>query len=372
MEEQENDTPIENEAVETVELVADPVSFSPVSNNEEEVVVDREEDEYEDEYEAVESEYEDEDEPEDEYEAVELNEDVAMEYLAESKGMTLDEFRESLTPKEQKKYAPEMEKFNEFIEKTGNTNYEDFKETQKDWSAESNESRLRSFLKLSNPDLSTKEVDHLYNKKYNTEGLDEEDDEFEITERTINIKTDLKGADAFFQKRKEEFNAEGGSDEHIPLAYREAKQQIENQSKQEEAFEAENKVMRDSFVSRTESLFNSNFEGFKVQLGNEKDGFEDFIIKPENLNEIKEYQLDSTNRVNEFVDPKTGEIKDITEYHTSEYMAKNYKSELNKAYQRGIAKQLDISDRASKNIQPDNIRSVQNNGGSGISFTVEK
>jgi hypothetical protein len=43
-------------------------------------------------------------------------------------------------------------------------------------------------------------------------------------------------------------------------------------------------------------------------------------------------------------------------------MAKNYKAELNKAYQRGIAKQLDISDRASKNIQPDNIRSMQNNG----------
>jgi hypothetical protein len=49
----------------------------------------------------------------------------------------------------------------------------------------------------------------------------------------------------------------------------------------------------------------SNFEGFKVQLGNdEKTGFEDFTIKPENLNEIKDYQLDSTNRVNEFVDQK--------------------------------------------------------------------
>jgi hypothetical protein len=31
-----------------------------------------------------------------------------MEYLAESKGMT-EEFRESLTPREQKKYAPEMD-----------------------------------------------------------------------------------------------------------------------------------------------------------------------------------------------------------------------------------------------------------------------
>jgi hypothetical protein len=50
-----------------------------------------------------------------------------------------------LTPREQKKYAPD----GETSSLTGNTNYEDFKETQKDWSAESNESRL-SYLKLSN------------------------------------------------------------------------------------------------------------------------------------------------------------------------------------------------------------------------------
>jgi hypothetical protein len=58
--------------------------------------------------------------------------------------MTVDELKDSLTPREQK-YAPEMEKFSEFIEKTGNTNYNDFKETQKDWS-ESEESRLRNYL----------------------------------------------------------------------------------------------------------------------------------------------------------------------------------------------------------------------------------
>jgi hypothetical protein len=33
-------------------------------------------------------------------ETIELNEDSAMEYLAESKGMTEEEFRESLTPRE--------------------------------------------------------------------------------------------------------------------------------------------------------------------------------------------------------------------------------------------------------------------------------
>jgi hypothetical protein len=50
-------------------------------------------------------------------------------------------------------------------------------------------------------------------------------------------------------------------------------------------------------------------------------------------------------------------------------MATNYKTELNKAYNLGMAKQLEIYDKLSKNIQPDNIRNVPNNVSSGISFS---
>ena len=52
-----------------------------------------------------------EEEVEEEY--VELDENLALEFIAKSKGMTVDEFNESLTPKEQKKYAPEIVAFNE-------------------------------------------------------------------------------------------------------------------------------------------------------------------------------------------------------------------------------------------------------------------
>jgi len=308
---------------------------------------------------------------EEEYEAVELDEDLAIKYLAESKGMTVEEFQDSLTPKEQKKYAPAMEKFNEFIEKTGNTNYNDFLETQKDWGAESEESRLRSYIKLSNPNYSDKQVNRYYDKNYSTEGLDEDIDEDEILDRGMNRTDDLKKADAFFDKRKEEFNAVGGSDEHIPIEYREAKKAIDNQEKQEEEFFAKLNGQRNDFVSRTESFFSNNFEGFKVQLGDKETGFEDFTIKPENLNEIKEFQLSSNNRENELIDKETGLIKNIEEYHISKYMERNYKTELNKAYQRGRAKELEIQDKVSKNIQPDNIRTIPSIGASGVSFTKE-
>ena len=107
----------------------------------------------------------------------EIDEETAWKVLKEKKGLTQENFEELLTPKEQKKYAPEMEKFNEFIEKTGNKDYNKFLETQKDWSAESPENVLKNYIKLSNPDLTDREAEHLYNKKYNTADLDEELDE---------------------------------------------------------------------------------------------------------------------------------------------------------------------------------------------------
>jgi len=352
------------------------ISFTPVSNDENEVIVPATEERQEEvvvvppAVETIETQ-EKEIEEEEEYEAVELDEDLALQYLADSKGMTVEEFQNSLTPKKQKKYAPEMEKFNEFIEKTGNRNYNDFLETQKDWSAETPENVLKQYIKLSNPDLTDKEANHLYNKQYNIADLDEELDEDEILEKGINVKADLRKANAFFENRKQEFNAVGGSDDYIPEAYREAKKFYDDHTNQEEEFSKELETKRNNFVSKTEALFNRDFEGFKIKLGDNETGFEEFSIKPENLEEVKEDQLDSRNFIKPFLDKETGEVTDHAGYHEAIYMAKNYKTELNNAYKRGMAKQLEINDKLSKNIQPDNIRTIPSNGGSGVTFTKD-
>lgn len=295
-------------------------------------------------------------EAEEEYEVVELDENTAWEYIKGKKGITADNIDELLTPKEQKKYAPEMEKFNEFIEKTGNKNFNDFLETQKDWSTESADIRLKAYLKLSNPDLNDKQVDHLYNKRYNTDGLDEEDDEDEITDREINTTTDLRRADEFLQKRKEEFMADRGSDDHIPEEYREAKTNWEDLIQQQESIELARKTNNDDYLAKTEAYFSKDFDGIKVKLGNDEIGFEEISIKPENIQDVKSYQADISNFNKEFFDEKTGRLEKPKEWHEAIYMAKNYKAELNKAFNLGMAKKAELDDKLSKNIQPDNIR----------------
>jgi hypothetical protein len=310
-------------------------------------------------------------EQEDDYEYTELNEDLALEHIAKQKGVSVEDLKELLTPKEQKKYAPQMEKFNEFIEKTGNTNYNDYLETQKDWTTEEVDVKLKSFIRLSNPSLSDKEVQRIYDKKYNTEGLDPEDDENEILDRGINTKTDSKLADEFFAKRKEEFNSVGGSDDFIPSKYREALKKIEELDLNEQEIEKDYLLKRADYESKTENLFNKGFEGFKVKLGNEEIGFEEVSFKPNNLEETKNMQLSTDNFTKKYFDEQ-GVLKDPIGFHKFLYMGANHEAELNKAYARGMAKQLELDDKIAKNIQPDNLRQLNDNRGTGVVYDVEK
>lgn len=305
---------------------------------------------------------------EDEY--VELDEELAFEFLAKQKGMSKDDFKASLTPKEQKKLAPEIEAYNEFYEKTGNKNYNDFLETQKDWEAETPENTLKEYIRLSNPDLSAKERERLYDKKYSIEDLDEEDDEDLILDKKIDTKEDLRKAKEFFSKRKEEFSVASGTDEHIPTEYREAKKIIEESKKQEEANSAIYQKARSEFLSKTEAKFSDDFKGFEIELGSEATGFQKVLFKPENIKETKEFLSDIGNFEQTFYD-EDGNLKDQEGLQEAVYFAKNYKAEINKAYLRGIADKVEADDKLSKNIQPDNQPSEPTQTNTGYKFSVE-
>ncbi len=302
---------------------------------------------------------------------VEASPEILFKMLKDQKGFEYDSIDDLLTPKEQKKYAPELEKYQEFIEKTGNTNFNDFQATQRDWNAETPEDRLKEYIKAKNPELSKKELDFLYDDKYNIEDLDEEDDERIILQKGINAKTDLREANEFLEKRKQEYMAERGSDAHIPVEYREAKALIEKFEQQQEATDLERQVIRDDYVSKINDYFTKDYDGIKVKFGNDEIGYEEVSFKPENIQETKDRHTDISNFNSKFFDEK-GNLVKPKEWNEALYMAENWQSELNKAYNRGIAKKLEIDDKLSKNIQPDNLRNVSENRSSGITFTIEK
>lgn len=300
--------------------------------------------------------------------AEEWDEEKAFAFLKEKKGFEAASLEDLLKPKEvAKPLNPLVEKFQEFIEKTGNEKFEDFLQTQKDWTQEEPTTVLMEALKADNPELTEKQLNFLFNKKYSTDGLDEEIDEDLIMEKEINAKTDLKKALDFLEKRKEEYAVNRGSDEHIPSEYKEAKEFRENLLKEQKKFEDSHAENRQDYVAKIENLF-KDFDGIKVKLGNDEAGYEEVSFKPDDVNSAKQRYLDVANFNNKFFD-ETGKLTDPKAWVEALYIAENFQSELNKAYNRGMAKKAEMDDKLSKNIQPDNIRDVNSPVGNKVIYT---
>lgn len=291
-----------------------------------------------------------------------IDETAVLNFLKE-KGITAEKL-EDLKPKEVKQLTPEVEKFLEFKEKTGNSSFTDFLATQKDWSQEPKEIVLMENLKAENPTLNQKQLEFLFKKTYEfDEDIDEEDF---VMERQINIERDFQKGLKVLEDRKQEFMVPRGSeDQSIPEEYRNAKATIESLKKQQEEDDKLFSESRADYLAKTEKIFTDNFEGFKFKVGEDE-----LVIKPENIQETRTAQSDLNNFNNKFFDEKTGILKDEQGFHKALYFGMNADKIAEHFYNLGKAKAVEEDDKLSKNINNSNVRNIPESNPSKI--TVRK
>lgn len=308
--------------------------------------------------------------PDSDQEYVELDEDYAIKFLAEKRGLTVDEFTNSLTPKEAKKLTPELEKFFEYQEQTGNTNYDDFKATQKDWSEESKENVLKMVMKIEKPYLTDEDIDLIIEDKYATEELDDYSDQSEIRSnrlKEIALKEDYQHALGILEKQKEQYMVRKGFDESVPEEYRNAKETVDNLSKQQEESKNAFEQSRADFMEKTNNVFTQDFEGFKVNVGGQE-----FKVKPEDVQATKNHLSDLDNFSKKFYD-ESGKLKEPTEYYKALYFAMNPDKMADHFINVGKAMQEEANERESKNITVQNNKSIQSPiSNRGVKWTVVK
>ena len=289
-----------------------------------------------------------------------IDESVILKELNEKYGFEAKSL-DDLKPKEIAKLDPEVEKYLEYKKETGR-GYEDFLQTQKDWSAEPKENILLQNLRLENPTLTDKQIDRLYQKEYVSSEFADED---EITDKEINIERDYQKGLKLLESQKEKYKVVKGLDESIPEDFKKAKEFADSYIKQQE----ENKVAFEQtakdFQSKTDEVFSSNFEGFKVKVGDEE-----FSIKPDDVQETKSTLSDLSNFDKKFFD-ESGKLKDPQGYYKALHFAMNPEKVAEHFIKIGMAKQLEIEEKESKNIVVDGVKNIQT--GSQIKrWTVEE
>jgi hypothetical protein len=271
---------------------------------------------------------------------VEIDEEKVINFLKE-KGFNANSL-DDLKPKEQIELDAEMKSYLEY-KKATNRSYQDFLETQKDFSQEPKENVLLANLKLDNPTLTDSQIERLYKREYEYDA--EYDDEDVILDKQINIERDYQKGLAKLESQKEQYKVVRGSDELVPEEYKNAKQLVDSWNKQQEENKIAFEQTRQDFESKTEKVFNPNFEGFKVKVGEQE-----FKVKPENIEIAKKNLSDLSNFDKKFFDEK-GTLKDPEGYYRALHFADNPDKIAEHFINIGKALQVEADEKESKNIQ---------------------
>ena len=214
-----------------------------------------------------------------------------------------------------------------------NKNYEDLDESQ----------LLREYYVNTKPHLDEEDIDFMMEDNFlYDEDLDEERD---IRRKKLARREELAKAKNHLTGLKDKYYQEIKGGARLAPEQKKAVDFFNRYTKENEAATQLAEKQTQTFLKKTESVFNDDFKGFDYQVGDKK-----FRFKVKDAPTIKETQSDINNFVKKFLD-KDNQMSDAAGYHKGLFTAMNADSIANHFYEQGKADAMKTSMSNSKNIQ---------------------
>ena len=271
---------------------------------------------------------------------------------------TVSEQKEVLSETKAQKLPEGVEKLIKFMEETGGT-VEDYVSLNRDVSKMDNTSLLREYYKQSKPHLDSDDVEFLLNKNFGYDG--DADDPQEIKAKQLAFKEELFNAQNHFNSSKDKYYADLKLRKQNDMSpeQREAIEYYDSYKQQK----AESEVKINEFKLQTDKVFNNDFKGFDFKVGENK-----YRYKVDNPQKVKEFQYSINNWIETHLD-KSGNIKNVPNYHKALFTAQNADKIAGHFYEQGRADAIRESAKKAKNINMDPRKdnaSMPKNNTSGI------
>ena len=214
-----------------------------------------------------------------------------------------------------------------------NKNYEDLDESQ----------LLREYYANTKPHLDEEDIDFMMEDNFlYDEDLDEERD---IRRKKLARREELAKAKNHLTGLKDKYYQEIKGGSKLAPEQKKAVDFFNRYTKENEAATQLAEKQTQTFLKKTESVFNDDFKGFDYQVGDKK-----FRFKVKDAPTIKETQSDINNFVKKFLD-KDNQMSDAAGYHKGLFTAMNADSIANHFYEQGKADAMKTSISNSKNVQ---------------------
>jgi hypothetical protein len=244
------------------------------------------------------------------------------------------------------KALPEnIEKLVSFMEDTGGT-IEDYTRLNADYSQVDEITLLKEYYKKEKPYLEGEDIDMLLEDFIVDEDLDEERD---MRKKKIAFKEEVAKAKSYLEETKSKYYDEIKLRPGVTQDQQKATDFFNRYNKQQEAAEQQHAQFKES----TKELFNDNFEGFDIKVGEKS-----YKYNIQNRDKVAESQSNINNLVGKFLD-SDGNVKDTKGYHKAMYAADNVDKIASHFYEQGKADAVKEVVNSSKNLSSTKARSTQ-------------
>jgi len=245
------------------------------------------------------------------------------------------------------KALPEnIEKLVDFMQETGGT-IEDYTRLNAEYTSVDEDTLLKEYYKKSKPHLNSEEIDFIMEDsfQYDTD-LDEERD---VKKKKLAKKEEIAKAKNFLEETKNKYYDEIKLRPGVTQDQQKAMDFFNRYNKQQEQAEQQHDV----FQKNTKELFNNEFEGFDINVGDKR-----FKYNIKDVDKVAENQSNINNLVGKFLDAE-GNVTDTKGYHKAIYAADNVDRIATHFYEQGKADAVKDVVNKSKNLSPIKARTQQ-------------
>jgi len=230
-----------------------------------------------------------------------------------------------------------IEKLVSFMEETGGT-IEDYTRLNADYSNVDDTTLLKEYYKKSKPHLDLEEIDFIMEEKFDYDT--DIDEEREVKRKKLAKKEEIAKAKNFLEDLKSKYYDEIKLRPGVTQDQQKAMDFFNRYNKQQELAEKQHEL----FKQKTKDLFNDEFEGFDIKVGDKK-----FKYNIVNRDKVAENQSNINNLVGKFLD-NDGNINDHAGYHKAIYAAENVDRIAAHFYEQGKADAVKDVVNKSKNL----------------------
>ena len=273
-------------------------------------------------------------------------EEITDEEVEEQVEELVEEVQEAVAESEATgKPLPEnIQKLIDFMEETGG-DLQDYVRLNQDYSQLDNLTLLREFYKQTKPHLSGEEVEFMMEDAFSFD--EDTDDEREIKRKKLALKEQVAQARQHLESVKSKHYEEIKYGSKLTKEQQKAIDFFNRYNKDSEESQRVAKEQHETFINKTNNVFNKNFKGFDFSVGEKK-----YRFNVKNAEAVKETQSDINNFIKKFLG-EDNKISDAKGYHKSLYAAMNPDAIAQHFYEQGKADAMKESVAKAKNVSMD-------------------